>query len=194
VNQTQVGCPQIRTAGEPDAEGLATMLTGLADHSLYFRFQAAIGRPPRPALLLRLLRPTGGAWVATRDDSIVGHAMWAWVANSAEPTAELAVVISEAEQRRGLGVRMLTMAAADAYDAGAKHFLLVVNAANDRVARMVRRRWPTAPVERDGPLLNFIVPADPHGRTMAEGTPAVERSVDAGTRRTGAGRLAAAAK
>jgi hypothetical protein len=120
--------------------------------------------------------------------------MWAWVANSAEPTAELAVVISEAEQRRGLGVRMLTMAAADAYDAGAKHFLLVVNAANDRVARMVRRRWPTAPVERDGPLLNFIVPADPHGRTMAEGTPAVERSVDAGTRRTGAGRLAAAAK
>jgi GNAT superfamily N-acetyltransferase len=160
VNQTQVGCPRIRTAGEPDADGLATMLTQMADHSLYFRFQTAVGRPPRPSLLERLLCPTGGAWVATCEDSIVGHAMWAWVANSAEPTAELAVVISESEQRRGLGVRMLAVAAAHAHEAGAQQFLFVVSAANDRVTRMVRRRWPTAPVERDGPLLNFVVPAE----------------------------------
>lgn len=177
MNQTQVGCPPIRRAGEPDADGLATMLGEMADHSLYFRFQTAIGRPPRPSLLLRLLCPAGGAWVATREEAIVGHAMWAWVAGSAEPTAELAVVITESEQRRGLGVRMLATAAAHAYEAGAKHFLIVVSAANDRVIRMVRRRWPTAPVERDGPLLNFIVPADPQGRTMAEESPAVDREL-----------------
>jgi ribosomal protein S18 acetylase RimI-like enzyme len=95
--------------------------------------------------------------VATRDDTIVGHAMWAWAPG--ESTAELAAVIGEDDQRRGLGIRMLAIAAADAIAAGAKHFLFVVSAANERSIRMVRRRWPDATVERDGTLLTFVVPA-----------------------------------
>ena len=154
-----MGAPWIRSAGEADADDLAAMLTGLSDFSLYMRFQTAVGRPPRDSLVLRLLRPAGAAWVATRDDEIVGHAMWAWEANSTEPIAELAVVISEPEQHRGLGLRMLAVAIAHAFEAGATQFLFVVSAANDRVARMIRRLWPTATVERDGSLLNFLVPA-----------------------------------
>lgn len=157
MNQTQA--PQIRPAGEPDAEDLTTMLSGLTDLSLYFRFQTAIGRPPRPALVLRMLCPSGRAWVATRGDTIVGHAMWAWAHGDGEPTAELAAVISEPEQRRGLGVRMLSIAAADAVAAGATRFLFVVSPANDLTARMIRRRWPDATVERDGALINFLVSA-----------------------------------
>jgi hypothetical protein len=157
VNQTQP--PQIRPAGEPDAEDLTTMLSGLTDLSLYFRFQTAVGRPPRPALVLRMLCPSGGAWVATRGDTIVGHAMWAWAHGDGEPTAELAAVISEPEQRRGLGVRMLSVAAADAVAAGATRFLFVVSPANDLIARMIRRRWPDATAERDGTLINFLVSA-----------------------------------
>jgi hypothetical protein len=68
-------------------------------------------------------------------------------------------VISDPEQRRGLGVRMLAIAAADAIAAGATHFLFVVSAANDASLRMVRRRWPDATVERDGGLLVFRAPA-----------------------------------
>ena len=154
MNQTQTIA--VRSAGEPDAEQLAEMLIGLTDLSLYFRFQTAIGRPPRPSLVLRMLCPTGAAWVATRGDAIVGHAMWAWTGAG---TAELAVLISEAEQRRGLGVRMLSIAAADAVAAGALNFLFVVSPANDLTVRMIRRRWPAAAVERDGTLLNFVVPA-----------------------------------
>jgi hypothetical protein len=157
VSQTQV--PQLRTAGEPDAEHLTAMLSGLTDLSLYFRFQTAIGRPPRPALVLRMLCPSGCAWVATRDDRIVGHAMWAWTGPASGRTAELAAIINEAEQRRGLGVRMLSVAAADAIAAGATQFLFVVSPANELTIRMIRRRWPTAAVERDGTLLNFLVPA-----------------------------------
>jgi hypothetical protein len=133
------------------------MLTGLTDLSRYFRFQTAIGTPPRTALLLRMLCPAGAAFVATRGETIVGHAMWAWAPGDA--TAELAAVIADEEQHRGLGVRMLSIAAADAIAAGATHFLFVVNAANDRTLRMVRRRWPDATVERDGALLNFTTPA-----------------------------------
>ena len=127
------------------------MLTGLSDLSLYFRFQTAIGRPPRPALVLRMLCPTGAGFVATRENAIVGHAMWAWAPE--DSTAELAAVISEPEQGRGLGLRMLSIAA------GAKQFLFVVGAANERTIRMIRRRWSEATVERDGTLLTFSVPA-----------------------------------
>jgi hypothetical protein len=149
--------PLVRRAGEPDTDELALMLTGLTDLSLYFRFQTAIGRPPRPALLLRMLCPTGAAFVATRENTIVGHAMWAWAPG--DSTAELAAIISEPEQQRGLGIRMLSTAAADAIAAGAKRFLFVVSSANDRTIRMIRRRWPEATVEREGTLLNFSVPA-----------------------------------
>jgi hypothetical protein len=152
-----MGTPLIRRAGEPDADDLVRMLTGLTDFSLYSRFQTAIGRPPQPGLVLRLLCPSGGSWVATRDDAFVGHAMWAWAPG--DSTAELAALISEGDQRRGLGIRMLAVAAADAIAAGAKRFLFVVSAANDRSLRMVRSRWPEATVERDGSLLNFVVPA-----------------------------------
>jgi ribosomal protein S18 acetylase RimI-like enzyme len=157
VNQTQTGPPLVRRAGEPDADELARMLTGLTDLSRYFRFQTAIGTPPRAALLLRMLCPAGAAFVATRGALMVGHAMWAWAPG--ESTAELAAVIAEDEQRRGLGVRMLSIAAADAIAAGATHFLFVVSAANERSLRMVRRRWPDATVERDGALLSFVAPA-----------------------------------
>jgi hypothetical protein len=133
------------------------MLTRLTDLSRYFRFQTAIGSPPRAALLLRMLCPAGAAFVATRDDTIVGHAMWAWAPG--DTTAELAAVIGEDEQRRGLGIRMLSIAAADAIASGATHFLFVVSAANERSIRMVRRRWPEATVERDGTLLTFVAPA-----------------------------------
>lgn len=157
MNQTQTGPPLVRRAGEPDADELARMLTGLTDLSRYFRFQTAIGTPPRTAVLLRMLCPTGAAFVATRGGTIVGHAMWAWAPG--QSTAELAAVIAEDEQRGGLGIRMLSVAAADAIAAGATHFLFVVSAANERSIRMVRRRWPDATVERDGAALSFVAPA-----------------------------------
>ncbi|MBP2355338.1 ribosomal protein S18 acetylase RimI-like enzyme [Kribbella aluminosa] len=157
MNQTQTGPPLVRRAGEPDTDELARMLTGLTELSRYFRFQTAIGSPPRSALLLRMLCPAGAAFVATRGPAIVGHAMWAWAPG--EATAELAAVIAEDDQRRGLGIRMLSIAAADAIAAGATHFLFVVSAANERSLRMVRRRWPDATVDRDGALLSFVAPA-----------------------------------
>jgi GNAT superfamily N-acetyltransferase len=161
VNQTQVirNGVVVRRAGGSDADSLAAMLAGLSDLALYFRFQTAVGRPPRADLVDQLLLPAGAAWVAERGEAIVGHAMWAWAKGSCSPTAELAVVVDESQQRRGLGVQLLGSAAADAYAAGATEFLMVVSAANEKVIRMIRHYWPTAQVERDGALLNYVVPA-----------------------------------
>jgi len=150
---------RLRQAIGSDAELLSGLLMGLPELSLYMRFQTAIGKPPRPTLLQQMLCPNGAAWVAERDCQVVGHSMWAWVAGAAVPTAELAVVIAEDEQRRGLGVRMMTESAQHALAAGAAQFLVMVSAMNDKVLRMVRRRWPAARAERDGALLNFTIPA-----------------------------------
>jgi hypothetical protein len=162
VNQTQLveaGQLVLRRAGDADVESLTGMLDGMPDFSLYLRFQTAIGKPPRPALVQQLVCPNGAAWVAERDREVVGHAMWAWVDGADVPTVELALIIAVPEQRRGLGVRMLTEAARDAVSSGAAQFVVMVSALNDQVLRMVRRRWPAAVAQRDGALVDFTIPA-----------------------------------
>jgi GNAT superfamily N-acetyltransferase len=135
------------------------MLDGLSDLSLYFRFQTAVTHPPRPSIVDPLVRPNGAAWVAESADGVIGHSMWAWAYGTADPVAELAVVVSEPHQGNGIGLHLVTAAAAHAAAAGATRFLFVVSAANDRMLRMIRRYWPNPEVERDGALLNFLVPA-----------------------------------
>ena len=139
-----------RRAGEADTESWRGCSTACLIFSLYMRFQTAIGKPPRPALLEQLICPNGAAWVAERDREVVGHAMWARVNGATVPTAELALIVAVPEQRRGLGVRMITEAAHDALASGAAQLVVMVSAMNDRVLRMIRHRWPTATTERDG--------------------------------------------
>lgn len=150
----------VRRAGPADRAALGTMLAGLSEATSYFRFQTAIGRPPRASVVDSLLSPHGSAWVAERDGRLVGHAMWAWAhGERPTPTAELAVVVADADQNQGIGSRLFDLAAAHARAAGADDFLLVVSAANDRTVRLVRRCWPAAAVTREGPLISFVVPA-----------------------------------
>lgn len=177
MNQTQVVEPpvaarggsqlSVRRAADADVRALSDMLNGMPDFSLYMRFQGAVGRPPRPELVERMVCPDGAAWVAERERELVGHAMWAWVKGATVPTAELAVIIAEAERRRGLGVRMTTEAAQHALTAGAAQLLVLVSAVNDRVLRMVRTNWPAATAERDGALINFTIPAADFGTATA---------------------------
>ncbi|GAA1524834.1 hypothetical protein GCM10009741_27870 [Kribbella lupini] len=149
----------IRRAVAGDRCKLSAMLDGLSELSLYFRFQTAVGHPPRAAVIEPLLSSSGQSWVAERNDHLVAHAMWAWVYGATgTPTAELAAIVADPYQGRGLGTRMLDLAGAHAHAAGARQLLLVVSAANDRTLRLIRRRWPTAPADRDGPLINFTIP------------------------------------
>lgn len=151
----------VRPAVEADQEPVARMLAAMSDVSLYHRFQTPMRRPPRPALVRQLVRPDGFAWVAERDDQVIGHAMWAWVRGAARPTAEFAVIVAEGEQRRGLGARLLLAAIEDAARLGATQLLLIVGAGNDSVLRMVRRHWPAASAEWNGSLVNFTIATEP---------------------------------
>ncbi|MGC4940029.1 GNAT family N-acetyltransferase [Kribbella sp. DT2] len=154
----------VRRTDVTDQDAIARMLAGMSDQNLYHRFQTPIGSPPRPALVRHLASPDGAAWVAERDDRIVGHAMWAWVRGAARPTAEFAVIVAESDQGRGLGERLLREATEHAAKVGAAQFLVIVSAANGAVLRTVRRHWPTATTEREGSLINFTLPAPARGR------------------------------
>jgi GNAT superfamily N-acetyltransferase len=174
VNQTQLlSAPAsrrtdeflIRRATVDDHPKLAEMLDGLSELSLYFRFQTAVGHPLRASLIEPLLRSSGESWVAEHNDRLVAHAMWAWAHGANDvPTAELAAVVADPFQSRGLGMRLLNLVGAQARAAGAQQLLLVVSTANDRTLRLIRRRWPTAPAERDGALINFTIPTVAVGR------------------------------
>ncbi|MBB5841528.1 GNAT family N-acetyltransferase [Kribbella italica] len=149
----------VRRAAPDDHGKLSAMLDGLSELSLYFRFQTAVGHPPRAALIEPLLNSSGDSWVAERNNHVVAHAMWAWAHGTTDtPTAELAAIVADPYQGRGLGTRMLNLAATQARAAGAEQLLLVVSTANDRTLRLIRRHWPNAPTERDGPLINFTIP------------------------------------
>jgi GNAT superfamily N-acetyltransferase len=149
----------IRRAVADDHCKLSAMLDGLSELSLYFRFQTAVGHPPRAAVIEPLLNSSGESWVAEHNDHLVAHAMWAWAHGTTDtPTAELAAIVADPHQGRGLGTHLLNLAATRAQAAGAQNLLLVVSAANDRTLRLIRRRWPTAPADRDGPLINFTIP------------------------------------
>ncbi|MEV6285662.1 GNAT family N-acetyltransferase [Kribbella sp. NPDC051770] len=178
MNQTQVlggrvpvgGAVQLDGSGEPgvllrrtgagDHARLSAMLDRMSELSLYFRFQTAVGHPPRSAVVEPMLSSTGESWVAESNDRLIAHAMWAWAHGATGvPTAELAAIVDDPYQGRGLGTRLLNLVGARAGAAGARQLLLVVSTANDRTLRLIRRRWPQAPAERDGGLINFTIPA-----------------------------------
>ncbi|MGC4943573.1 GNAT family N-acetyltransferase [Kribbella sp. DT2] len=159
----------IRRAVVEDHCRLSAMLDGLSELSLYFRFQTAVGRPPRASVIEPMLRSSGESWVAEHDNHLIAHAMWAWAHGALDtPTAELAAIVADPYQSRGLGMRLLNLAGAHARAAGAQQLLLVVSTANDRTLRLIRRRWPTAPAERDGALINFLIPTDTPPQASAQ--------------------------
>ena len=159
MNQTQMGTPLIRR-GRRTRRGRAGANADRADRPQPLLPVPDRHRPATPArALLRHALPDRAAWVATRGDTIVGHAMWAVGSRRRSDRRtrgdRSANPISGAASASGC----CRSAAADAIAAGATRFLFVVSPANDRTLRMIRRRWPEATVERDGTLMNFVVAA-----------------------------------
>ncbi|HEX6935248.1 MAG TPA: GNAT family N-acetyltransferase [Actinomycetes bacterium] len=153
--QTQM---EIRGARPVDRDALRGFLSALSPRTAYLRFFAGIGIPSS-AFVRRLLAPgpDRGAWVATEGDRIVGHAFWARP-SGVHDAAELAVVVADEHQGRGIGSPLVRAAVLDAAATGVSRLILTVLAENRRVTGMVARHWPAATPERDGPLLAYLVP------------------------------------
>jgi GNAT superfamily N-acetyltransferase len=151
--------PRIRAGGRPDQALLGEFLSGLSPETSYARFLTGRSGPPSPRFLAALLpeRPQGGALLALLDGELVGHGLWARLA---EPSvAEIAIVVSDRHQRRGIGTALARAVVEDLVAHGVTDIEVFGTSTNRAVARMVTRVAPDAQRELDGPTMRYAFPA-----------------------------------
>ncbi|MFI6604071.1 GNAT family N-acetyltransferase [Nonomuraea sp. NPDC050536] len=133
---------QIRPARSDDEEGVRCFLSGLSLHTQTLRFFSGLGRPA--AGLVRALIAVDecrDALVMTLNGEIIGHAM---SYRGDETDVEIAVVVTDRWQGRGLGPRLIDTLLLRAAVRGATTVGMDVLGENRRVLRLIRRVWPNA--------------------------------------------------
>jgi RimJ/RimL family protein N-acetyltransferase len=147
-----------------DCGSLLRFFYRLSPDSLYRRFLAPIARPSqaRPERLLDVDHKDREALVSLVDGEIVGVARYIRASNSDE--ADLAVVVADGWQRRGLATRMLDRLDEAACRAGIRRFRLTMHADNRPILSLVRKVYPTARLELHSGVLEGTValPRDVH--------------------------------
>jgi predicted N-acetyltransferase YhbS len=134
---------QIRPARPDDEERIRRFLAGLSLHTRTLRFFTGVSKPA--AGLVRVLLSVDerrDALVATTEcGEIVGHAM-SFKGDCAD--VEIAVVVADEWQGRGLGPRLVDTLLLRASVRGARTVGMDVLGENRRVLRLIRRLWPDA--------------------------------------------------
>jgi GNAT superfamily N-acetyltransferase len=153
-----VANPSIRAGWAADGSALSRFLSDLSSESAYSRFLAAPAGTPSPRVLAALLpdRPRGGALLAFLDGELVGHGFWARLADS---VAEIAIVVADRHQRRGIGTALVRATLDDLVCHGIAEVEVMSASDNRAVARMVAREAPDAHRALDGPTTTYTFAA-----------------------------------
>lgn len=133
---------QIRPARPDDDERIRRFVTRLSLHTQTLRFFTGIGTPA--ASLVRALIAVDDhrdALVATLEGEIIGHAM-SYRGGVAD--IEIAAVVADEWQGKGLGPHLIDTLLFRAVVRGAKTVGMDVLGENRRALRMIRRLWPDA--------------------------------------------------
>lgn len=150
-----------------DRDGVRAMR--LSRRSLYHRF--FVGSPHIPVAYIDALARVDHwhreALVALAGTEIVGVAEY--VRDGARPrTADLAVMVSDGWQRRGVARRLLTALTALARERGVDELRADVLAGNGAATAALRRGWPDASATRaEGGSVGYLLPLPPRGRPRA---------------------------
>lgn len=146
---TVVTAPALRIIRADDDARLERLFYRLSPESVYRRFFTLYSTPPCGVLhkLTDLDHDTRDALVAVVDDEIVGVARYAAVGPH---EAEVAVVIEDAWQGRGLGRRLLECIAALARVHGMTTLCATVLAENRPAIAMLRAVFPDGTWTPDG--------------------------------------------
>ncbi len=148
--ETTEAAVEIRPARVDDERRVRDFVVGLSPRTQTLRFFAGVPRPAaslvramiarderRHALLAVRPGPTG--------DVIVGHAMSCHTgAPGSAGVAEIAVVVADEWQGRGIGRRLIERLVLRAAACGIAELGMDVMGENRRVLKMVRRQWPDA--------------------------------------------------
>jgi GNAT superfamily N-acetyltransferase len=119
----EVGTPiSIRVATPPDVDGLRGMFSRSSSETIHRRFHTPF--PQVPEWMLNLMldadRTDKEFLVAVADGKVVGHAMYAMLGGG---EAEMAIVVEDGWQSKGVGKALLRELAADAGRRGVETFV-----------------------------------------------------------------------
>jgi GNAT superfamily N-acetyltransferase len=132
---------EIRPTRMDDEARVGAFLAGLSLHSQTLRFFTGVSRPTASFVRVLIARDERrDALVAVRDERVVGHAMSFRV----DGAVEIAVVVADEWQDRGIGSRLIGRLLGRAVSGGAEHVGMDVMGENRKVLSMIRRRWPEA--------------------------------------------------
>ena len=98
----------IRPGVAADRDAVADLFRRISAESFYQRFQTARGPAPSPGLVDRLLPlspDAGSLLVFDGCRQLVGHGMWVRV--DVPRAAEIALVVTDSHQRRGIGKELI---------------------------------------------------------------------------------------
>jgi len=147
--------PWIRVATAADSGALSDFLSRLSPDSSYQRFLTDRTDAPSHRLLAALLpeRSRGGALLAFLGDELVGHGLWVRVGDAS--VAEIAIVVADTYQRRGIGTALASAITDDLVAHGIADIEVFSGSDNRAVARMLARAAPDARREMDGPTTTW---------------------------------------
>jgi acetyltransferase len=148
--------PTIRRATPGDMARVAEFLEGLSIDTMFGRFLTGLGHPSA-SMVRHLMRRDHdhGAHIAEADGKVVGHATWC---RNEDGSAELAVVVADGWQHRGLGGRLGSAALSEAQAHGAQRARLSVHRGNDPVIGIVHHVWPLVGAYDEDGMLVYDVP------------------------------------
>lgn len=150
----------VRRAVPADHDELARFVRDLSPDSTHSRFLSGLGNRVPDSMVVRLLTggPGGGALVAVVAGQVVGHALWARSGAADAPVAEIALVVADAYQRRGIGSMLVDRVQAEMLGCGIERVQVVTSGANRPVLSMLARRNPDLrPIAFEGPTLTYEV-------------------------------------
>ena len=145
--------PCIRVATADDSGAVGDFLSRLSPDSSYQRFLTDRTEPS--SRLLAALLPEdsrGGALLAFLGDELVGHGLWVRVGDT---SAEIAIVVADAYQRRGVGTALASAVTDDLVAHGVADIEVFSGSENRAVARMVARAAPDARRQMEGPTTTW---------------------------------------
>jgi GNAT superfamily N-acetyltransferase len=157
----------VRTAGQDDFDGVRDLHERVSASTLQRRYLT--GGHPGAARLRRLLEPAGGrTLVAVADDGRV-VAMASLLAEG--DLGEVAMLVADAWQRRGIGTALLRRLLA--FAERGRFAAVVAHTSADNVA-MLRTlgRLGAGPADRDGELVSVTLPVPGERRAVGDQTPA----------------------
>jgi acetyl coenzyme A synthetase (ADP forming)-like protein len=156
------GTLRLRPPRADDADRVRTFLAGLSPESLALRFHGL--RRVTRSLVEPFLDPDWrdrGALIGCLEGEVVALASYARVGGSR--AAEVAFVVADREQRRGIGTRLLEQLAVRARAAGIEEFVAEVTAGNAHAARVFADSGFEVSRELEGGELELRFPIAPTG-------------------------------